>query len=70
MEVEDEVQFADISKIFIEDLNEALHEFEHDELIFILIDDGDEVETGISLVHYLILLVVQEVAHLRVTGYY
>ena len=70
MEVEDEVQFADISKIFIEDLNEALHEFEHDELIFILIDDGDEVETGISLVHYLVLLVVQEVAHLRVTGYY
>ena len=70
MEVEDEVQFADISKIFIEDLNEALHEFEHDELIFILIDDGDEVETGISLVHYLILLVVQKVAHLRVTGYY
>jgi hypothetical protein len=70
MEVEDEVKFAHISKIFIQDLNKALHEFEHDQLIFILIDDGDEVETGISLVHYLVLLVVQEVAHLRVTGYY
>jgi hypothetical protein len=32
----------------------------------VLVDDGDEVETGVALVHDLVLLVVQEVAHLGV----
>lgn len=44
MEVEDEIQLADITEIFIEDLDEGLHQFQHDKLILIFIDDGDEVE--------------------------
>lgn len=70
MEVENEIQFADISEIFVEDLHEALHEFQHDELILVLVDDGYEVETGVSLVDDLVLLVIQEITHLGVTGDY
>ena len=58
MEVEDEIEFADVSEVFIEDLNKALHEFEDDELILIFVDDGDEVETGESFVDYLVLFVI------------
>ena len=64
MEVENEIQLADISKIFIQDLNKTLHKFEHDQLVLILIDDGYEVETGISFINYFVVLVVEEIAHL------
>lgn len=68
MEVEDEIEFAHVSEVLVEYFYEALHEFEDDELILILVDDGDEVETGVSLVDDLILFVVQEVAHLGVAS--
>lgn len=70
MEVEYEVQLADIAEVFVEDLHEALHQFQHDQLVLVLVDDGYEVETGVSLVDDLVLLVVQEIAHLGVTRYY
>lgn len=70
MEVEYEVQLADIAEVFVEDLHEALHQFQHDQLILVLVDDGYEVETGVSFVDDLVLLVVQEIAHLGVTRYY
>ena len=47
-----------------------MHEFEDDELIFIFIDDGDEVEGGVAFVNDLVLLVVEEVAHLGVSRDY
>lgn len=70
MEVEYEVQLADIAKVFVEDLHEALHQFQHDQLVLVLVDDGYEVETGVSFVDDLVLLVVQEITHLGVTRYY
>lgn len=68
MEIEDEIEFADISKVLVEHFHKGLHEFEDDELVFVLIDYGDEVETGVSLVDDLVLLVVEEIAHLWVSG--
>ena len=58
MEVENEVQFADVTEVLVEDLNEALHEFQYYEFVLVLVDDGDEVETGEPFVYYLVLLVV------------
>ena len=58
MEIEDEVEFADIAEIFVEDLNKALHEFEDNELVLIFIDDGYEVEAGEPLIDYLVLFVI------------
>jgi hypothetical protein len=68
VKIEDEVELAHVSEVFIEDFNEGLHEFKDNELVFVLIDNGDEVETGVSLVDDLVLLVVKEVAHLGVAG--
>jgi len=70
MEVEYEIQLADIAEVFVEDLHEALHQFQYDQFILVLVDDGYEVETGVSLVDDLVLLVVQEIAHLGVTRDY
>lgn len=70
MEVEDEVKFADVAKIFIQYLYEALHEFKHNQLVFVLIDNGDEVQTGIALVDDFVLFVVKEIAHFGVAGDY
>jgi hypothetical protein len=68
VEVEDEVQLTDVSEVLVEYFYEHLHEFEDDEFIVVLVYDGDEVETGVSLVHDLVLFVVQEVAHFGVAG--
>lgn len=40
-----------------------MHEFENDELVFVLVDDGDEVEAGVALVDDLVFLIIQEIAH-------
>lgn len=67
MEVKDEVELTNIAKVLVEYLYERLHEFEHDQLILVLVDNGNEVETGKALVDYLVFLIVQEVAHLGIT---
>jgi hypothetical protein len=68
VEVEDEVEFAHISEVLVQYFYEALHEFEDDQLILVLVNDGDEVQTGVSLVDDLVLFVVQEIAHLGVAS--
>jgi hypothetical protein len=44
VEVKDEVQFAYITKMLVEYLYELLNQLQKDELIIILINDGDEVQ--------------------------
>lgn len=68
MEIEDEIQLAYISEVLIEHFHKCLHEFEHDQFILILIDNCNEVETRVSLVDNLVLLVIEEIAHLRISG--
>ena len=70
VKIEDEIQFADISEVLIQSLYKNLHEFKDDELVFILVDEGDEVETGVALVDDLVLFIIQKVAHLGVTSVY
>lgn len=68
MEIENEVELADVAEIFIEDFYEGVNQFEDDELVIILVDDGDEVETGVSFVDYFVFLVVDEIAHFGFAG--
>lgn len=63
VEVEDEVEFAHISKIFVEDLHKWLDQFKDDELVLIFVDNCDEVQTCITLVDYFVVFVVEEIAH-------
>ena len=43
MKVENEIQLANIPKIFVKNLHEGLHEFMHYQLVFILVDDRNEI---------------------------
>lgn len=70
MEVEDEVKFANIAEVFIQNLHKALHEFQHNEFVFIFINDGDEVQAGVTFVDDFVLLVVKEIAHFGITRNY
>lgn len=67
MEVEDQVEFAHVAEVLVQNFHEGLDEFQDDEFVLVLVDDGDEVQAGVPLVDDLIVLVVQEVAHLGLT---
>ena len=68
MKVEDQIQLADIAEVLIQYFDEHLHEFQDDQLVVVLVHDGDEVQTGVALVYDFVFLVVKEVAHLGVSG--
>lgn len=70
MKVEDEVQLADIPEVFVQNLYKRLHQFEHNELIFVLVYNRYEVETRVAFVNYFVFLVIYEIAHLWTTGYH
>lgn len=70
MKVEDEVQLADIPEVFVQNLHERLHQFQDNQLVFVLVHHRYEVETRVSFVNYFVLLVIYEVAHLWTTGYH
>ena len=69
MEVEDEVKFTNITKIFIKNLHKTLHKFKNNKLIFILIHNGYKIETSVSFVNDLVLFVVKKITHFWITCY-
>ena len=68
MEIEDKIEFAHISKIFVKHLYEWMDEFQDDEFIIGFVNNSDEVETCITLVDNFIFFVVDEIAHLGFAG--
>lgn len=68
MEVEDEIKFADVSEVFIEDFDEGVNGFEDDEFVVVLVDDGDEIKGGVTFVDDFVFFVLEEVAHFGFAG--
>ena len=68
MEVEDEIQLTHIAEVFVQHLDKGLHQLQYNQFVLVLINNSDEVQTGVSFVHDLVLLVLQEIAHLRIAG--
>lgn len=68
VEVEDEIKFTDVSEVLVENFNECVDEFQYNELIFILVDNGDEIERGVSFVDDFVVFVLYEVAHFGFSG--
>ena len=64
MEIEDEIELANIAKIFIQNFHKRMDEFKHDKFIVVFVHDRDKVETGVALIYNLVVLIVDEVAHL------
>lgn len=63
MEIEDKVELAHISEVFVEDLYKWLHELEYNQLVLVLIDNSYEVERCETLVDDFELFVIEEIAH-------
>ena len=53
IEVEDQIQFADIMEVFIKNFNEVMNGFEIYQIVVIDVDTDAEVEPRISSIHYL-----------------
>jgi hypothetical protein len=68
VEVEDEVQFADIVKVLVQDLDKEVNHFKHKQLIVLFIHNGDEVQTCISLINNFVIVPFQKIARFGVSG--
>ena len=44
MEVEDQVQFTDVSKILIEHFHKSMNHLQYNEFVFVLVNNGDKVQ--------------------------
>lgn len=53
MEVEDEVQLADIAKVAVQDLHIVVDDLQRDQLVVALVNAHHKVQAGIPLVHHL-----------------
>ncbi|GMS79324.1 hypothetical protein PENTCL1PPCAC_1499 [Pristionchus entomophagus] len=64
LEVEDDVQLAHTSEVLVQQFDVAVDSLETDELVVALFNRTTEIERGVSLVHDLEVLVLEESAHL------
>ena len=62
VEVENQVQFAHIPEVLVQDFHQHLKSLEHNELVIVLVDNCYEVQSRISFVDDFVLFVVQEIA--------
>ena len=53
MEVEDDVELADVAEVTVEDLHEEVDHLQRHQLVVGLVDAGDEEERGVALVDHL-----------------
>lgn len=70
MKVKDKIEFTDVSKIFIENLNKSVDHFQDNELIFVFINNGDKIKWSVSFVDNFVIFVLNKVAHFWFTGKY
>jgi hypothetical protein len=58
MEIEYQIELANISEIFIQYFNKSVDKFQYDELVLILIDNGDEIKTCVSFIYDFVLFIL------------
>ncbi len=68
MEVENQVQFADIAKVLVQNLYKSVDQFQYDKLIFVFVHNGDKIEWGVSFVYDFVVFVFDEVAGFGFAG--
>lgn len=61
--VKDEIEFADVAKVGIKDLDEHVEEFHGEEFVVLGVCGGDKVETCVAFVDYFVVSHVDYVAH-------
>ena len=64
VEIEDDVELANRSEIFVQDLNVSVNDLQRSELVVCLVHGEAEEEAGVPLVHYAHIFVLNEVTHL------
>jgi hypothetical protein len=58
VEVEYEIELANVSEIFVQYFNKGVDEFQYDKFVLILIDDGNEIKTCISFIDDFVLFIL------------
>jgi hypothetical protein len=65
VEVEYYIQFAHIAEITVKNLHEQVDHLQDYQLVIIIINACDKVERRVSLIYNLLVLPLNEIAHLR-----
>ena len=64
MEIEDEIQLADITEVLVEHLDEVMNDVEHNQFVVFLFYACDKVQRSIALEHNLVVAPLQEMSQL------
>ena len=64
MEIENEIKLAHAVEVLIKNLDVVVHNLKNKQLIDVLVDNGDEVETGVLLVNNFVVFPLEKVVEL------
>ena len=63
MEIENQIELTNTSKILVQDLNKKMNELKHTQIIIVLINTKSKVQSSIPSINNLMFMELQEVGH-------
>jgi hypothetical protein len=63
MEIENQIELTNTSKILVQDLNKKMNELKHTQIIIVLINTKSKVQSSIPSINNLMIMELQEVGH-------
>jgi hypothetical protein len=63
MEIENQIELTNTSKILVQDLNKKMNKLKHTQIIIVLINTKSKVQSSIPSINNLMIMELQEVGH-------
>ena len=63
MEIVNQIELTNTSKILVQDLNKKMNELKHTQIIIVLINTKSKVQSSIPSINNLMIMELQEVGH-------
>ena len=63
MEIENQIELTNTSKILVQDLNKKMNELKHTQIIIVLINTKSKVQSSIPSINNFMIMELQEVGH-------
>ena len=60
MEIENEVKFAHVAEVSVENLHKMMNDIQNDQLVVFFFDAGDEIQRSISLEYNFVVAPLKE----------
>ena len=63
MEIENQIELTNTSKILVQDLNKKMNKLKHTQIIIVLINTKSKVQSSIPSINNFMIMELQEVGH-------